>query len=118
MLQLLLLLVCILSIEIFIRLNFLYFLDSLLKVTRKVTHVLFAGNVSDHWKEKVIPVYASKIMKCSIQMLLILLLILSLFFIMDYYMNDFLKFSLSLVGILESVIFAFGYAYLRKFIVN
>ena len=114
MLHILILLVCILSIEIFIRLNFLYFLDSLLKVTIKVTHVIPTGNISDHWKEKVIPKYALIIMMRSIQMLLILLLIIFLFFIVDYIKNDFIKFSLSLVGIIDSICFAFGYVYLRK----
>ena len=114
MFHFLILLVCILSIEIFIRLKFLYLLDSLRKVAIKVTGVINAGNISDHWKEKVIPKYALTIMKRSIQMLLILLLIMSLFFIVDYIKNDFIKFSLSLVGIIDSICFAFGYIYLRK----
>ena len=115
MFHLLIFLVCILSIEIFIRLKFLYLLDSLCKVAIKVTRVISAGNVSDHWKERVIPEYALIIMKRSIQMLLILLLIISLFFIVDYIKNDFMKFSLSLVGIIDSICFAFGYVYLRNF---
>ena len=115
MFHILILLVCILSIEIFIRLKFLYFLDLLWKVAIKVTHVISAGNISDHWKERVIPKYALIIMKHSIQMLLILLLIISLFFIVDYIKNDFIKFSLSFVGIVDSICFAFGYVYLRKF---
>ena len=114
MFHLLIILVCILSIEIFIRLKFLYLLDSLCKVAIKVTRVITTGNISDHWKERVIPKYAFRIMKWSIQMLLILLLIISLFFIVDYIQNDFIKFSLSLVGIIDSMCFAFGYVYLRK----
>ena len=115
MFHFLIFLVCILSIEIFIRLKFLYLLDLICKVAIKVTHVIPAGNISDHWKERVIPKYALIIMKCSIQMLLILLLILCLFFVVDYFINDFLNFSLSLIGIIDSICFAFGYVYLRKF---
>ena len=118
MFHILVLLVCILSIETFIRLNFLYFLDSLLKVTIKVTHVIPADNISDHWKERVIPKYALIIMRRSIQMLLILLFIISLFFIVDYLIDDFLKFSLSLVGIIDSVCFTLGYLYLRKYLIK
>ena len=81
MIHLLLLLVCILSVEVFIRLNFLSYLDSILKVTKKVAYVIPNNNLSDHWKEKVIPAYALRIMKYSLQILLILLLILSLFLI-------------------------------------
>ena len=59
MIHFILLLVCILSVEVFIRLNFLSHLDSILKLT-KVTYVIPRNNISDHWKEKVIPAYALK----------------------------------------------------------
>ena len=114
MIHLLLLLVCILSVEFFIRFNFLLHLDSILKVTKRVTYVIPNNNISDHWKEKVIPAYALKIMKYSLQILLILLLILSLFFITNLFYNNFLAFTLSLIGIIESIVFAFGYVYLRR----
>jgi len=113
-----LLLVCILSVEVFIRFNFLSLLDSVLKVTKKVTHVIPQDNISDHWKEKVIPAYALRIMKHSLQILLILLLIMSLFVFADYFLNNFLALTLSLFGIIESVVFAFGYVYLRKLLIK
>ena len=114
MIHLLLLLVCILSVEVFIRLNFLSHLDSILKVIKRVTYVIPKSNISDRWKEKVIPAYALRIMKYSLQILLILLLILSLFLIADFFFNDFLAFTFSWIGIIESMVFAFGYVYLRK----
>src|SRR5210317_1780882 len=116
--HLLLSLVCILSVEVFIRLNFLSYLDSILKVTKRVTYVIPKSNISDHWKEKVIPAYALRIMKYSLQILLILLLIISLFFISDFFFNDFLAFTFSLIGIIESMVFAFGYVYLRKLFIK
>ena len=118
MIHLLLLLVCILSVEVFIRLNFLSYLDSILKVIRKVTYVIPNNNISDHWKEKVIPAYALRIMKYSLQILLILLLIMSLLFITDLFYNNFLVFTLSLIGIIESMVLAFGYVYLRKSLIK
>jgi hypothetical protein len=114
MIHLLLLLVCILSVEVFIKLNFLSHLDSILKVIKRVTYVIPNINISDHWKEKVIPAYALRIMKYSLQILVILLLIMSLFFITDLFYNNFLAFTFSLIGIIESMVFAFGYVYLRK----
>ena len=110
----LLLIVCILSIEIFVRLNFLSLFDSILKVTKKVTYIIPKSNISDHWKEKIIPVYAALIMKYSLQVLLILLLILSLFFITNFFHNNFLAFTFSLIGIIESVVFASLYLCLRR----
>ena len=116
--HLLLSLVCILSVELFIRLNFSSILDSILKVTRKATYVIPQKNISDHWKEKVIPAYALRMMKYSLQILLILLLILSLFLIADFFFNDFFALTLSLIGIVESLVFAFGYVYLRKSLIK
>ena len=114
MTHVLLLLVCISSVEVFIRLNFLSHLDSILKVTKRVIYLIPNNNISDHWKEKVIPAYALRIMRYSLQILLILLIIISLFFILDYFFKDFLAFTFSWIGIIESMVFAFGYVFLRK----
>jgi hypothetical protein len=118
MIHFVLLLICVLSVEVFIRFNFLLILDSILKVTKKVIYVIPQNNISDHWKEKVVPAYALRMMKYSFQILLILLLIMTLFFIADYFFNDFLAFTFSLIGIIESMVFAFGYVYLRKSLIK
>ena len=114
--HLILFLIYILSVEIFIRFRFVDQLKLILKVTKKVTHVILQKNISDHWKEKVIPVYAFKIMKFSLKIFFILILVVSLFLIFDIFFNSLLIFTFSLIGILESIIFAFGYLYCRKLI--
>ena len=116
--HLVLFLICILSVEVFIRSDFLLLLDSIFEVTKKVTHIIPKENISDHWKEKAIPAYALKIMKFSIQILLILLCILSFFFIVDIFLSSFLLYALSLIGIIESIFFALGYVYLRKMLLK
>ncbi len=110
--------VCISSIEIFIRSNFTHILASLLKVTKKVIQIIPQNNISDHWKERAIPAYAFKMMQYSLQMLLILLSILFLFFISNYCIEGFINFSVSLMGIAETVAFALGYVLLRKFFIR
>ena len=112
--HLVLFLTCILSVELLIRSKFLIILDSIINVTRKVIFVIPSNKISDHWKERVIPSYALKIMKFSLQILLILSCIFTLFIIVDLFLESFIVFTLSLMGILESVIFAFGYIFLRK----
>ena len=114
MIHFFLILVCILSVEIFIRLHFLSHVDSILKITKKVIYLIPQNKISDHWKEKVIPIYSLSVMKYSFQILLILFLILSLFFISELFIDDFLIFTLSLIGIIESMVFAIGYFYIRK----
>ena len=118
MLHLLLLFVCILSVEIFVRLKFFYLLYLLSKILEKVIHVIPAGSISDHWKERVIIAYSLRIMKYCIQMILIMLIIVSLFFIGDYFINNFLKFTLSFMGIINSMVFTCGYVFLRKSLVK
>lgn len=113
-----LLIVCTLSVEVFIRFNFLLVLSSILKVTKKVTYVIFQDNISDHWKEKVIPIYALRIMKYSLQILLILVLIIIVFSIASYLFSDLIGLMLSIIGIMESMVFAFGYAFARKSLVK
>ena len=114
MIHFILSLVCIVSVEIFVRLDFLSILDSFLKVTRKVTYIIPKNNISDHWKEKVIPVYSLKIMNYSLQILIILMLILSLFMIANFFISDFFAYTLSLIGVIESIVFAYGYVFIRK----
>ncbi len=109
-----LLLVCVFSVEIFIRLNFYYLSVSILKLAQKVIHILHKNSISDHWKQRVILAYALTIMKNSAILLLILFLILSLFFIADLFLNEFLSYAVSLFGTLASIAFAIGYIYLRK----
>ena len=118
MLHLLLFLVCILSVEIFIRSNFIDSLSLLSNVLKKALHVIPARNISDHWKERVALAYALRIMKCCVQLLLIILTLISLLLIGDYYLNNFLEFTFSFLGIVNSIVFTCGYVFLRKSLIK
>lgn len=113
-----LMLLCILSVEIFIRSNFLSILNLIIKFTKKANYVITNNSISDHWKEKAIPAYSLKIMKSSLQILLLLLFMFFLFFISDYFINNFLEFISSITGIIESILIAFGYVYVRQLIIK
>ena len=113
-----LLFVCILSIELFIRSNYIALITSTIKLARKSTYVILNKNISDHWKENIILAYSLKMMKSSIQMLLVLLLIVFIFIIADHFFSGLITFILSSTGILESILFAFGYAYIREVIIK
>ena len=73
-------------------------------------------NISDHWKEYIIPKYSLQMMKYSLQMLLVLFLIIFIFVIADKLFSGFLSFAFSIKGIIESILIAFSYAYIRKLI--
>ena len=110
--------ICILSVEIFVRFRFPSRLESILIMTQKFTRIFPNDKISDHWKEKFIKAYSLRLMIFSVQTLLILLCIISLFFISDTFLSGFLAFTLSLIGIIESMLFAFGYVYLRKLVIK
>ena len=114
--HLILLFICFLSIEIFIRSNYLSLIISTFKVSKKSISVILNKNISDHWKENIIPKYSLQMMKYSMQMLLILFLIIFIFVIADNLFSGFLAFTLSWNGIIESILIAFSYAYMRKLI--
>ena len=111
-----LLIFCLFSVEIFIRSNYIYLIESTIKTSKKAIKIISNKNISDHWKENVIPKYSLQMMKYSLQMLLILFLIIFIFVIADNLFSGFLTFIFSWTGIIESILLAFTYAYMRKLI--
>jgi len=114
--HLILFVICLLSVEIFIRSNYLSLINSIFKVSKKAISIIPNKNISDHWKEYIIPKYSLQMMKYSMQMLLILFLIIFIFIIADKLFSGFLAFTLSWSGIIESILLAFSYVYMRKLI--
>ena len=109
-----LLILCISSVEALTRSNYFNLITSIIKLSKKAIFTILNKKISDHWKENIIPKYSIKMMKYSLQMFFILFTIFSLFFISDFIFDDFIKFTFSLQGIIEAILFAFIYAYLRK----
>tara|TARA_A100001035_G_C27620571_1_gene425235 strand:+ start:345 stop:668 length:324 start_codon:yes stop_codon:yes gene_type:complete len=103
-----------LSVEIFIRSNYIDLISSLIKVSKKAKITILNKKISDHWKENIIPKYSLKMMHYSLRMLLVLLLIIFIFLITDKFSNGFILFTLSWRGMMESILLAFTYAYFRK----
>ena len=114
--HLILFVICLLSVEIFIRSNYITLINSTFNVSKKAIYIISNKNISDHWKENIIPKYSLQMMKYSFQMLLILFLIIFIFVISDNLFSGFLSFTLSWSGIIESMLLAFSYAYMRKLI--
>ncbi len=116
--HLIILFICFISVEIFIRSNYIFLVKSTINVSKKSINIILNKNISDHWKENIIPKYSLQMMKYSLQMLLILFLITFIFVITDNFFSGFLTFILSWNGVIESILIAFSYAYIRKLIVK
>ena len=116
--HLILFVICLLSVEIFIRSNYISLINSLIEVSKKAINIISNKNISDHWKENIIPKYSLQMMKYSMQILLILFLIIFIFVIADNFFSGFFVFIFSWNGIIESILLAFSYAYIRKLIIR
>ena len=114
--HLILLVICLFSVEIFIRSNYIVLLNSTLKLSKKATSTILNKNISDHWKENIIPKYSLQMIRYSMQMLFILFLIIFIFVSADNLFSGFLAFTFSWNGIIESILLAFSYVYIRKLI--
>lgn len=109
---------CFLSVEILIRSNYIVLINSIIKVSKKAIYIINNKNISDHWKENIIPKYSLQMIKSSIKLLLIFSLILSIFYIADNFFIGLIELTFSLNGIIESLLILFSYFSLRKFIVK
>ena len=116
--HLILLVLCLLSFEIFIRSNYIILINSTFKVSKKAIYIILNKNISDHWKENIIPKYSLQMIIYSLKMLIILCSIIFIFIIADNLFSGFFAFIFSFNGIIESLFFAFSYAYFRKLIVR
>ena len=114
--HIILLFICCLSVEIFIRSNYIPLINSTIYVSKKAISIILNKNISDHWKENIIPKYSLQMIRYSMQMLLILFLIIFIFVIADNLFSGFLAFTFSWNGIIESILIAFSYVYIRNLI--
>jgi|APSaa5957512535_1039671.scaffolds.fasta_scaffold52496_3 hypothetical protein len=106
---------CFISVEIILKLKFFSYLNLIQLNIKKAIKIMSSHRISDHWKEKIIPFYASKILLSSLSLLGILLLIIIILIGFTLLSDSFLIFILSITGIIESFIFAYFYIKLRAF---
>ena len=116
--HLILFVICLISVEIFIRTNSISLINLIINLSKKAIYIILNKNISDHWKENILPKYSLLLMKYSIQMLFILFMIIFIYVIADHFFGGLLAFTLSPNGIIASIFIAVSYAYIRKQILN
>ena len=107
---------CALSVELFIYSNFRLIVFSLVAVLQKAIKIISSENISDCWKEKAVPLYALSMFKYSIKSFFIILLIIIIFYLPTFLLNDFIHQSISMLGIIESIVFCIAYLKIRKIV--
>lgn len=104
---------CIFFIEFIVRSPFFKNLKAVMAVSKKAAAVITSKNISDHWKEKSLPVYSAKIMTSSIVMLLILSALIVVIYLVYMFQPTYYTFFSSTAGLLTATIFSIAYAKLR-----
>lgn len=116
--RLYLFLIIIFSVEIFIKFKVTFKVKSILLTLQKASGIISSKKISDNKKERIIPLYSLRLIKISFKILLIFFFIFSLFSFFNTLSTNFLKFSVSLRGILETLFFGYLYYSTRKSIVK
>ena len=105
---------CIVAIELFVRIDALVFVHKMYEKLSNFAKLMSSKNISDHWKERVIPSYALIIIINALKFLGVLLLIMALFIGLALLFDGFFQFSISVVGIVEMLIFSPLYLKIRQ----
>ncbi len=103
----------IVAIELFVRIDALVFVHKMVEKFSSFAELMSSNSVSDHWKEKVIPAYALIIIINALKFLSVLLLTAGLFTGLGWLFNGFFQFSISIVGMVEMLVFSVIYIKIR-----
>ena len=109
----------VISSELLLRTPFFRVIKSDIKLIKKIVFVLSSSNISDHWKERVVQVYALKLLKFSLLIPLLLFLIITplcfALWIASHSLENFLLLILDLWLIFFLAIVSILYLKIRKY---
>jgi len=104
--------------ECFLRLPFAENIKTLVLYTTKSYRVISSARISDHWKEKVLPLFAAKIFRMSLMLFLFLLISLMPLLIWHYLAVllglDLFAFAFEIPGMVAMTAVAVVYFVVRK----
>ena len=109
---------CVILIEVVVRLPLPVILSDINTVARKAMHVLGAKLVSDHWKEKAMLAYASAMFTSTFKLAGLLIAVAAVIVLFIYTVDQFGfgvgDFIIGWIGILYSMVVATAWFQLRK----
>lgn len=118
-------LVTIAAIEVFLRLPVRRLTVQLIAPLKKTTKVITSHAISDHWKEKVLPIYAGKIAFASLKIAIVIGGVLLVVVLLSKILDHFLSLRVSTIDTLSSwigitvvMVFSAVYLALRKRLVR
>ncbi len=111
--HLVLVIFCVVAIEFFMRIDALAFVHNMVEKFASFAKLMSSNNISDHWKEKVIPSYALIIIINACKFLAVFFLIVGLFAGLGWIFDGFFQLSISMIGMLEMLLFSLLYLKIR-----
>ena len=101
------------AIEVMKKTNLRGSFISIINITLKIKTVMFSANISDKWKEIVIPTYAFQIMLYSSKIIITLLVVIAIILVINVIFMEFLDLLFSLTGIILSIVISTAYILAR-----
>ena len=89
-------------------------LNTNISIYKKFIKLIKLKKVSDNWKEKVTLNYSKLLLFSSIKILFAILIIILVVFLFEKFIDNFLQSILTLLGIIETLLFFIIYHFLRK----
>ena len=105
---------CIFAIELFLGIDAVIFLHRMYKQFSSFVNLMSTKYVSDHWKERVVPVYALIIIINALKFLGVMLFIVALFLGLMIIFPGFFNFTTSIFGIVVVLLFSLTYLKIRQ----
>ena len=102
-------------VEIIKLLDLVLKLKKIFSISKKIIKIIISKKISDNWKEKFLLKSSFMLLINSFQIIMVLLIILTLFFIGTYLNDEFFSFILSLAGLCEMTISIFLYITIKKY---
>jgi hypothetical protein len=110
--------ISVLSIELLIKFKFKFHVIAFFIKLTRTYRIIKSPFISDHWKEKTVPIYALLLLKNSFIILAIILVVALLWLAFLFLVPEVLIFALSLKGILYLILISYSYHKLRKVNMN
>ena len=111
--ELMLLAVCLFTVEVFIRNSFISDLKSVLAIFKKILLYIPNKRISDHWKEKAVKGYSVVLIRNSVKIFLKVLYILIIFVAFSLIFDGFYEFLFLMSSFIKSMLYISIFSILR-----
>ncbi len=111
--EIMLLAVCLFTVEVFIKYSFITDLRLSLGIFKKIFHYIPSKKISDHWKEKAVKGYSIMLLRNSIKILFKFLYIIIIFVVSILIFDGFYEFLFLISSFIKSILYILIYSFFK-----